>query len=264
MSISQLRSKTRYCQFALLLAWATLLFGGFAVGSDGIPTVARMGSSLVLVVAAWAWYGFVRSTPVSPYALLIAFGMTFGFTGDLFMANLMPVGDRMLGGMGAFGVGHACYITAFLTRGSRVGLTLPVARWSALAIWLTAGVVGWYLIVFPNAKPPALAWGALGYVLLLATAAGCASGLAVQARALWPLAVGAALFFISDLMIALGQFAEVHSKALDAAIWLTYGPAQALIVYSTAIWLGIRDRKLPVAAELVTPSERSAATSPVA
>jgi hypothetical protein len=236
------RTAARFRVLGLLLLWATLLFGGFLFGAlqgQGIPTPARMGSSFVLVVVGWSWYALARNSRVGFYSLLIAVGMTLGFIGDLFMAGLVPFGDAVLGGMGSFGLGHLAYLAAMIHLGNTCGLASRVVRGAAWLVWLLIGVAGWYLVVHRNASDPVLGWAALGYVLLLASTAGCATGLALQSRAFWPLACGAALFFISDLMIALGKFAHVNSAAMDAAIWLTYGPAQMLIVSSVASALSL-------------------------
>jgi len=84
-----------------------------------------------------------------------------------------------------------------------------------------------------------LRWPALGYVLLLASTAGTATGLALQAPAFVPLAAGGALFLASDLILAAGNFGGARVYLLDDWVWLTYGPAQMLIVYAAwmARWL---------------------------
>jgi hypothetical protein len=234
------RTPAYYWLLALLLLWAGLLFGGFALGNGDastpreIPMPAKMASSFVLVVASWSWYILVRPSNLSLYSLLIALGMSCGFLGDLFMAGLIPAGERMLGGMASFGIGHIAYLAALIHVAKVAGWAAPRPRGSAWRIWLIAGLVGWYFVVFRNAGDSPLSWPALGYVLLLASTAGCASELAWRSRAFLPLAGGAALFFVSDLMIALEQFAGVHSAPIGSAIWLTYGPAQMLIVYSTS------------------------------
>jgi hypothetical protein len=46
-----------------------------------------------------------------------------------------------------------------------------------------------------------------------------------------PLALGAALFLLSDLILAGELFRGWRRPGLDV-VWLTYGPAQMLIVYS--------------------------------
>ncbi len=168
------------------------------------------------------------------YALFVALGMTLGFLGDLLMAGLIPVEPHVLGGMLAFGAGHLFYIAAFVGFGNRQGLDAPGPRWVALAIWLVVGMAGWYAVVFRGQKPSVLHWAALPYALLLASTAGFATGLAVQARAFIPLALGTGLFLVSDLILAGQLFSGLTFPLIGDVIWLTYGPGQMLIVYSVA------------------------------
>ena len=55
-----------------------------------------------------------------------------------------------------------------------------------------------------------------------------------------PLALGAALFLLSDLILAGEMFSGLSFPLIGDAIWLTYGPAQMLIVYSVAAVLSRR------------------------
>ncbi len=220
----------------LLVLWALFLFGGFVFGAKDptrrMPRWTRMASSLVLVIAAFSWYLFVRQTAAANYALLIAVGMTFGFIGDLSLAGLLPGGRSVIGGIAAFGLGHIFYITAFLRFASQTGLTDPIRQLIALAIWLLIGATGWYLVVGRGRPRTTLHWAALPYALLLSATAGIASGLAwIDGRFLL-LALGAALFLLSDLILAGELFAGLKFPLIGDIIWLTYGPAQMLIVYS--------------------------------
>jgi phosphoglycerol transferase MdoB-like AlkP superfamily enzyme len=224
----------------LLVLWGLLLFGGFAfgrpdpTGSQRMPLWTRIGSSVVLVVAGWIWYWFSRGTGASSFALLIATGMTLGLVGDLFMAELLPLTQPVMGGIGAFGLGHVAYIAACLLFAHRHGLDAPGPRWRAWVVWLLIGVVGWYLVVFRGQQPTTLHWAALPYSLLLASTAGFATGLALQAPAFTQLALGAALFLASDLILAARLFSNLHFPLINDVVWLTYGPGQMLIVYSVA------------------------------
>lgn len=222
---------------ALLVLWAILLFGGFLSGKGTTghrtPTWARLGSSFTLVVAAWSWYAFGRTSPVATFSLLVALGMSLGFIGDLFMAGLLGGGRSVLGGMGAFGLGHIFYISAFVWLSSRLEVEAAVARWATLVVWLLIGLVGWYFVVFRGQKATTLHWVALPYALLLASTAGFATGLAWQTAGFTPLAIGAALFLLSDLLIAAQLFNGLNFPLIHDVIWLTYGPAQMLIVYAT-------------------------------
>lgn len=207
-------------------AWVFLLLLGLArMRTASWP---RLASSFVLVVLVW--YGYVLAEDLSAvrYAGFIAAGMSVGLVGDLYMARVLPAPSRELAGMLAFGLGHIFYITAVVTYA-------PVG-WIAWIIWLLIGGLLGYFVVLSSTQlqPPAIRRGALGYTLLLASTAGVATGLALQQPLFSGLAVGAALFLVSDLLIALDLFANRKFPAMNTLIWLTYGPAQALIV--TSIW----------------------------
>jgi hypothetical protein len=158
--------------------------------------------------------------------------MTLGFIGDLFMADLIPVRDHVLDGIVAFGLGHIAYIIAFLTFGDQVGLNVSATRFGAWIIWFLIGVVGWYIVVFRGQKPTPLHYAALPYALLLASTAGFATGLALQNSTFIPLAIGTALFLLSDLILAAQLFNNLRFYLISDVVWLTYGPAQMLIVYA--------------------------------
>lgn len=231
-----------YLPLLLLAAlWAALLFGGFILGkrwddnTRRMPAWTRMASSLVLVIAGWYWYFVARETEAVRYALPVAIGMTFGLIGDLFMAKLVTRSEQyVLGGIGAFGLGHIAYIIAFLSYGDYIGATDN--RITAWLVWLLIGAVGWYVAVYRGqSERGVLHYAALPYALLLASTAGVATGLALNEAAFAPLAVGCALFLLSDLLIAARLFNGVFFPLIDDVVWLTYGPAQMLIVFSVGV-----------------------------
>jgi hypothetical protein len=228
---------------ALLAVWAVLLFGGFAFGrlnAEGthrMPTWTRIGSSLTLVVAAWSWCVFTRNTTVGAYSILIAVGMSLGCLGDIFLAEILPLKQPVFLGILYFGLGHVTYIVAILSFANANHFDAAGPRWGAEAIWLLIGLVAWYLIVYRGGKPSMLHYAALPYALLLASTAGFATGLALQASAFVPLAVGGALFLLSDLILATELFNSRSFPLIGDVIWLAYGPAQAFIVYSVGVAL---------------------------
>ncbi len=221
---------------ALLMLWAFQLFGGFLFGklnmerTHRIPTWARLGSSITLVVAAWS--GFVFSGGhAQPFPLLVAVGMTLGCLGDFFMARLVPVIDYVIGGILSFAMCHIAYIVAILLFGSQNDVRLS---WLVLGLWWIIGFVGWYIAVFRGQKPTFLHYMALPYALLLASTTGFASNLALSNSIFFPLATGALLFLTSDLLLAAQLFREFHFDLIGDVVWLVYGPAQMLIVYSVS------------------------------
>jgi len=227
--------------WVLFVIWALLLFGGFALGKPSagdrrrMPVWTRIASSLVLVLTAWSFYLLVALRGGGPTAVLglaLAVGMTFGALGDLFLAGVIPAPDRVLSGMGAFGLGHVAYVGGLLAWASQSQAIASASFWAAWLIWLVGGVVGWYAIVYRGQTCTVKHWVALPYALLLASTAGVGTGLALQARVFAPLALGAALFLVSDLLLAGDLFCARSFPGLHDVIWLTYGPGQMLIVYA--------------------------------
>ena len=224
----------------LWLTWAALLFGGFALGrpplpgKNRVPTAARMGSSAVLVAAAVV---FAVSTPGSLPLALTALGMALGLLGDLFMARLILKGGHFLhGGIGAFGLCHVAYIIALFAAGNALGATDALPRWGALIAAWVFGLVMWLAVIWRPAKERLPLHGAaLVYALLLASTLGAAAGLALQVPAFWPVALGALLFLISDLILAAQLFNGLRFRLINEAVWLTYGPGQMLIVFGMGL-----------------------------
>lgn len=242
---ASLTSPQRLWLLCLLILWAVLLFGGFMFGSPDakrthrMPLWTRLASSVVLVLAGWSWWLFAKDTSVGSYALLIAAGMSFGLLGDLAMARLLPLGNHVAAGMTSFGIGHVFYIAAMVGYGNKVGLDSATTRWVSLAVWWLIALTGWWWFVYRGQKATPLHWAALFYTLLLASTAGFATSLAMQNTSFVLLAAGAALFPLSDLILAGELFSELHFPYIGDVVWLTYGPAQMLIVYSIATALNI-------------------------
>jgi hypothetical protein len=187
--------------FFLWVTWAVLLFGGLIGKPDADRTRwTRMASSLALVIAAWSYALLYRERVYVDVVVLIAVGMAFCFIGDLFMAQLILQDDRhILGGIGAFGLGHMAYIAAFLRLLSHsqllldwrmnysvneLNIVLPQSAINGMILigcWLFATVI-WYWVIYRAAKErTTLHLAALPYALLLATTVGTALNLTLYA-----------------------------------------------------------------------------------
>lgn len=246
-SIADTRLALRSPLAMLWIAWAVTLFGGFLWGSlddsqtHRIPTWCRMASSLLLVMAGWTWYaatlgrqsgGFPAARRI---ALLITAGMALGTLGDFFNANLLqgivPLREPILGGLGSFLIGHLCYITACVWLARWCGFATVRGWVIGVGCWQLLTILGWFLIVYRGEGDAALMWAALPYSMLLAGTAGVTAALALHDRRFTLLALGGALFLISDLVLGYRIFQESFYLGGDVT-WLTYGPGQMLIVYA--------------------------------
>lgn len=229
----------------LLLAWAIFLLLGLWP-SKLLPSVllplsgtwGKMASSIALVVLA-TLARFQVDTSSQRYARWVWIGMILGTLGDFFNADLLSgiTSHGTLAAIVAFGLGHLCYIAAIVGELRRCNPILGKPIWVAITVWQFVGLLSWFLIVYHGQKAREIVWPALGYTLLLSGTAGIATALAVHGRKTWPLALGAALFLLSDLLLAVGMFRESYPFRSEL-VWMTYGPGQMLIVFSA--WLVAR------------------------
>lgn len=223
-----------------------LLAGGLAFGRPNadrtcrLPLLLRMSLSAILLLAAFlGWQTGARGTAVAAFAALILGGMAAGFVGDLIMARVIPTPNRLVFGMGAFGLGHMFYLAALLHLSAKSG---PLVEWKRLAIagvvWVVCVAV-WYSRVRAPGGSAALNLGSLVYGLLIGGVAALAIALALQNAHYVGLAVGALLFLTSDLI--LGNWV-IHGHAwpgVNDVIWCAYVCGQLLMVYSVAAALNV-------------------------
>ena len=213
--------------------------------SSLLAILAVLASSLVAIVATflpgrtgtWLHWIFKPLTTLLVFALLlpgdfrttfpgmaVAAGLLLSLAGDIF---LMLPGDRFLGGLASFLLAHVAYVAAF---SSGVGL-LP-HPWVAVPYALAT--IGWLPLLWPGLRRrlrmPVVLYSSL-LALMAAQAGGRALELGTTASLLG--AVGAALFLVSDSLLALDRF-RVRFRWAKAAVLATYWAAQALIALSAA------------------------------
>ncbi|MDH7484693.1 MAG: lysoplasmalogenase family protein [Anaerolineae bacterium] len=230
--------------YALLALWTGLLVLGFAFGRldekriNRIPRANKLLSSAILVACALLWWRVgAAGTPLASYAALLFWGMAFSLLGDLIMAELLPLPQHVLFGMAAFGAAHVLYIVGYLRLGTVLGLHSGSARAAALVGFLLVAVVLWWTLIRSPQTPAMLSYGSLAYALLLAAMAGLALSLALQEVHFVPLAMGGALFVISDTLLGHRLFQNGHFLLIGDLVWMTYIVGQLLIVFSTAAGL---------------------------
>jgi hypothetical protein len=227
-----------YVLFFLELA---LLGGGLAFGKPNregtghLPRPLRMGLSANLVIAAFlGWQSGARGTAVQAYAALILLGMAAGFVGDLIMAQLIPVPNRLIFGMIEFAIGHLFYIAAFLYLRLEFGLGGAWSQFIVLAAMLVFSLWAWWTYVRQPGGNKAINVGSLLYGLLIGIMAALAINLALQEARLVSLGAGAVFFLISDFILGNWQVRGHVWKPVNDAIWTAYASGQLLIVYSVA------------------------------
>jgi hypothetical protein len=218
-----------------------LLAGGLVLGTPNadrtcrLPLPLRMSLSAILLLAAFlgCWAG-ARGTAVGAFAALILGGMSAGFVGDLVMARVIPTPNRLIFGMGAFGLGHVFYLAALLNLSAKSGPLLEPRRLVILGIVLVACTAVWYRCIRAPGGSRALNLGSLVYGLLIGGVAALTIGLALQDALYLGLAMGAVLFLTSDLLLGNWVIQGHVWPGVNDVIWGTYVCGQLLVVYSVA------------------------------
>jgi uncharacterized membrane protein YhhN len=155
-----------------------------------------------------------------PWGVVALVALALGLVGDVLLLD----GDRpsrFLGGLSAFLGGHLLYITAFVMAG------LSVDPWLALPAAVSIGCLVASRALLPSlwrAGDRPLAGAVATYMVVLTLAALCAGA---TGRPL--VAMGAALFVVSDTILAVDKFLTPVPRA---HLWVmaTYLLAQAGIV----------------------------------
>ncbi len=201
-----------------------------------LPRQIRMLLSFSLLVAAFVvWRSSSRLLAV--YSQWVFFGMLSSFIGDLIMARLIPLPNRLIGGMVAFGIAHALYIAAYVqTMGALDAAVVNSGFWLGVGFYGVITVVGWLALIRNPEKGKAINIGALVYGAWIGVMASFALALAVViGGAFWLAALGGLLFVASDFIIGITDIRGFSIKNANDWIWLTYVAGQMGIIY--AGWL---------------------------
>jgi hypothetical protein len=197
-----------------------------------LPVAARMLLSLSLVCAALLIWQ--RSRPgFAAYTQLVFLGMAASFVGDLIMARLLPLPNRLIGGMLAFGTAHALYIGGYVRVVHVHGASVAnPGLWLGLVLYGACSLGGWWLFIRNPRKGTAMNAGALVYGTWIGVMAAFALALAVGlGGAWWIAALGGLLFVASDFLIGITDIRGMRIQNANDWIWLTYVAGQMGIIY---------------------------------
>lgn len=182
--------------------------------------VVQQATKPLLVPALLAW--FLATVPDGRTRTWVAAGLALSWLGDL---GLMGGGDGwFLAGLGMFLLAQLAYATAFWPHRREAVLTRP-----PLLLPYLVALIGLLGVLWPGLED--LRVPVTVYAVVIVTMAVLATGLGPT------VAVGAALFVVSDALIALGSLTGLlRLPAHGFWVMATYLAAQA------AIARGVRDR----------------------
>jgi hypothetical protein len=227
----------------LWLGWLILLLGSFAANATGdtwwqaARLDMRMLSCLLLALAGWTAWWQLRCTRFAIATAWIALGMTLGFYGDSHVAERLwwpPFPHPIIGGIVFFGLGHLAYIAGCLSFRRLHQIDFDRRWWISVTLWELLGFLAWGSMALTTVEHSNLRIPTLLYTLLVAATPGFAMALAWHQYRYAALALGAILFFASDILLARNLFHGAF-QGIDELTWTCYGGGQMLIVYG-ALW----------------------------
>lgn len=165
-----------------------------------------------------------------------ALALGASWAGDVALLSRSDAG--LLGGITAFAVAHAAYLSAIRRRSTgaprlairrrpagRAAAAIGVEGAAAAAVWAGAGHLLWRRLDTDTDRR--LRLPVLGYAALV-TAMGAAAVRTGRRTSNPALAAGGTLFVVSDGLVA-GSLFGPKRRTVDAAVMLTYAAAQALL-----------------------------------
>jgi YhhN-like protein. len=202
---------------AALLNWAGQYLGNDALASAVKPALMPLLAASVLVFA------LNRRLDGRKLALLVSAEL-FGFAGDtLLLSNDFPL---FAGGIGAFLIGHLCYMGIF---GGESWKKMPWAGWLMGLLVVAGSVFGLVKLLRVSGEllPPMAVYGFVLMMLVFSTFCGLVRR---KNKGTWALLfVGSLLFAFSDCLIAAGNFGVIDFALQGFVIMVTYVIAQVLL-----------------------------------
>lgn len=227
------------------MGWGSSVLAGLALGAavvyglrfavreeKGARGAAVKTASTVLLALAVALAG----QDGEGWFWLVPLGIALGALGDLCLA--LKAERAFLAGVGAFGLGHLAYAGGFLLRSGERGFDgVSSGEWLALA-GLAALLLSTEVWLAPCTG--SLRGSVRAYVALIGLMA-VAAVLLPAAPGQGVLRAGAALFILSDLMLAVQMFVArdpALRRGLALALWPAYWTGQALIGWGALVFWG--------------------------
>lgn len=206
---------------AALLNWAGRYWGIEELASAVKPAL------MPLLAASVLSYATNRRLDRKKLTLLVT-ALIFGCVGDTCL--LFDAFPLFAGGIGAFLLGHICYVSIF---GRESWKGMDWKAWVAGGVVMAGLVFGLIKVLHVSGAllPPMAVYGTMLMLLMFSTFCGL---LRLRDKGTWFLLfLGSVLFTFSDCMIAAGTFETLVFPLQEFVIMTTYVVAQSLLAIGT-------------------------------
>ena len=211
------------------------LFAGMILYMQKGGLAIKSCASGLFVLMGLVNLSFLLTNKVRPlhFPLLMASGLLFSMLGDIFLGVFFPLG------VGFFALGHLAYLLGccrLRPYGKKAFMLGGAIFLGAAALLIWAPCFQW--------TNPALLLLLLAYALIISLMLGKALEDFYARRDFLQgiLALGSALFFFSDLMLAFYMFGDA-SRVMDRLCLLSYFPGQGLLALSLCAYYFKRENE---------------------
>ena len=194
-----------------VLAFLSLLGYGF-VFKSGTAAIAILTLLLMLLNRQ------LRAKEAIP----LIFAFVFSIFGDWFLSHRYGESIRFVYGVLCFFFAHVGFLWYALLRGK--------VRWKFTAILITAYLLFYLLMLYPNFTDKTTMFAVLAYLIISVVSMGAAVGIRANRISRLTFAVGIGLLLFSDTIIGLREF--VGYTSLSKLILPTYYLSHISITYS--------------------------------
>lgn len=194
-----------------------------------IPIIKVCVSALVSVLSVILFLRFRGSE-----RKLCMLGMIFSTLGDVFMTDILHIGDfSTYPGAAFFILAHIVYALCFIKAGNRQGHKLvDKGFWAGLTLTLAAAALLTVMMIERTGKMQGMYLPILAYLAFIGlnVVSQFSYGFFKKGRFLF-LPLGMTLFLASDFLVFLPMLnVRGESVAYNMVIWILYIPAQLMIV----------------------------------
>ncbi len=142
--------------------------------------------------------------------------------GDVF---LMLEREKFVAGLGAFLLAHVAYVAGLIA----AGVTVPGVVAGAVITVVAAATIGRRIVGSVRSRTPPLVAPVITYIVAISAMVMAAAGTRVVAAM-----AGAALFYVSDAVLAWNRFVQPIRRGRIVTI-VTYHLGQALLVFALSV-----------------------------
>ncbi|KYH31782.1 YhhN-like protein [Clostridium tepidiprofundi DSM 19306] len=236
MGINYLSSiKTLFVLQILLFIFGVVLALRNKTNARSLPLSIKIVISLSMTTAAFviAFYG-IKATFF--YSIFVFLGIMFSFIGDLTMASVIKLKNRLIGGMTFFAITHIFYIFAYVATMINGDVKIGMYVIISLVISIIVIIICKMLFVKKDIKANKVRIAAVLYGACISLMASFAFFLAFSLGGKWWITfISAMIFIISDFMIAISDILNIRIKNVGIWVWATYLAAQMGIVYAVIL-----------------------------